>query len=195
MASLTPSALKGRPTTSHFLLDAAYPNDTLTGYKQHCPFLKSTSAHVLRQYSVASIDGVSRLRVRAQACPVMGPALNQRIGEIQKLPLHLRKGYASVADRSTVDAIHRQQGHHKRASGHSGVPASCPHAAAGIAAAQRARELATAHNLTKPALDMAYVPPPVTPAASSTGTKFQYADFYANELDKKHKDKSYRCVL
>lgn len=108
----------------------------------------------------------------------MGPALQQRSQEISRLPWEQRRGYAAVANKSDIEAIHRKEGvDFKSRSG--GV---CPHAAAARNAARQAAALAEAH------------PPKGLKSQIQTtrSGRFDYSAFYANELDKKHKDKSYR---
>lgn len=59
----------------------------------------------------------------------------------------------------------------------------CPHGAAAMKAAKAAADLAAA----------AEHPPTVFPNANASKKQtFDYEGFYYNELDKKHKDKSYR---
>lgn len=122
-----------------------------------------------------------------------------------------RRNYAEVADRRTIDEIHKKEGVRPGQGG------TCPHAAAGIAAAKRAAELAkqasdkkASENITS--FESSSTPSGSTPrqAAAPTVVKpsmdainaamrmngasplFDYNAFYAEELDKKHKDKSYR---
>lgn len=160
----------------------------LQRFQRVCPFLRRTSAtDVARSLSgIANInDGVNRLSsLSAQRCPVIGEALSVA-----------QRGYASAADRSTIDEIHRREGVPKGAQG------VCPMAAAGHRAAQQASQLAQekaapvvpqesarAHQAQQ-ALNAAAA----RVAPNSTG-KFNYEAFYTEELDKKHRDKSYRCV-
>jgi len=107
----------------------------------------------------------------------MGPALARRAAEIEKLPTGQRRGYAAVADRHDIDAIHRSEG---VKPGQRGI---CPHAQAATTAARKAEELA------RRAAPSAV---PSFPSTNPTGNKFDYNHFYASELDKKHQDKSYR---
>jgi len=159
----------------------------LKSYKKACPFLRRTPASVLRSYSVQSdARGVNTLRQNAESCPVVGPAMRQRETELAKTSAaHQRRGYAQVADRSHVDNIHRHEG---VVPGRGGV---CPHASAAKAAARKAEELVSQQQVDS------------APASSSASAsmessnfvkkgRFDYAAFYNEELDKKHKDKSYR---
>ena len=122
-----------------------------------------------------------------------------------------KRGYAAVADRRTIDEIHRKEG---VVPGQKGT---CPHASAGIAAARTADKLAEEHRQQlgeSSSQPTSFETGPLSSkqdarnAAASTSTLagdsamrmnsanplFDYNSFYAEELDKKHKDKSYRCV-
>lgn len=106
--------------------------------------------------------------------------------------------FAEVADRRTIDEIHRKEGVQP------GQKGTCPHAAAGIAAAKKAQEMArqaaaseqvtsfesatTMDNATTPQKAAA----PAAMHINSANPLFDYNSFYAEELDKKHRDKSYR---
>jgi len=163
MASLTPSALR------------AYANG-------QCPFIRRTSSAALRSYSVDN-----RLRIKATGCPVVGQAMLEREAEIKQLPASQKRGYAAVADRSSIDEIHRKQG---VISGKSG--GVCPHASAAKEASSKAQAFANAaENGSMPVAAIqeqkAYVP-----SAHVKKGRFDYASFYNEELDKKHRDKSYR---
>jgi 5-aminolevulinate synthase len=134
----------------------------------------------------------------------MGPALSLRSGEIAA-------GYASVAGTSVaseaeVVKIHQQKGVALPPHG-KGNPEMCPHASAARAAARRAEDLAAAKMMAEARKSAdaqkkqaAAAGCPFHAAAESSGTSttakpkigFDYEAFYANELDKKHKDNSYR---
>ena len=178
---------------------------SLSRFKASCPFLGRTKTSTLRTLCTSTssrFPSLSVLTERATKCPVMGPALNVRSKEIVA-------GYASVAARADVDQIHKDRGV---------VPPPgasiemCPHASAARAAARMAEDLATAANkrenvdAAKQAKDQANAaaaagcpfhqkaaptPQPAT-ANANKATGFDYESFYVNELDKKHKDKSYR---
>ncbi|KAK7061507.1 5-aminolevulinate synthase [Favolaschia claudopus] len=188
--------------------------DKLSKFASSCPFLGRTGSNTLRSLSTNAsprFPSISALTERATTCPVMGPALNVRGKE-------LVAGYASVAGVQDVAQIHKEQG--------VKVPAGatiemCPHASKARAAAQMARDLASAAKMAAakkeetakaaaagcpfhkagasipadhPPVPMASVigtsVPAPTPARSSS--LFNYEGFYANELEKKHQDKSYR---
>lgn len=124
----------------------------------------------------------------------------------------IRRGYAAVADRRTIDEIHRKEGVKP------GQKGRCPMAAAGIAAAKRADELTRqtvqekAHKGKAPDTITSFESastinanpiPSTSKSAMDAGSDaafrmtagnpvFDYNGFYAEELDKKHRDKSYR---
>ena len=132
--------------------------------------------------------------------PALGPVLATRAQQLGMASA--TRGYATTIDKRQIDEIHRKEG----VKVVPGRGETCPHAAAGIAAARRAAELArsaeearksdnvtsfesptTSSNAVKRPQDAAIHMNKATPA-------FDYNAFYAEELDKKHKDKSYRCV-
>ncbi|KAK7470910.1 mitochondrial 5-aminolevulinate synthase [Stygiomarasmius scandens] len=181
---------------------------TLSRFKASCPFLGRTKTSTLRTLCTSTsprFPTISVLTERATKCPVMGPALNVRSKE-------LVAGYASVAGSSEVDQIHKEKG--------INVPANatvemCPHASAARAAARMADDLAAAaaqkkvdsgasaakaaaagcpfHKSVAAGATASTAPKPSAPPhKASVPGGFDYDRFYVNELDKKHKDKSYR---
>ncbi|KAF7313602.1 5-aminolevulinate synthase [Mycena chlorophos] len=178
---------------------------TLTRFKASCPFLKSTKTSALRTLCTSAsprYPSISALTERATKCPVMGPALTVRGQE-------LAAGYASVAGAGDVAQIHAEKG--------VTVPAGatvemCPHASAARAAARTATDLAAAAaakkiEVTAPkgcpfssaGAKMPADHPKVAtqaadaaPAPKPARAGFNYETFYQDELDKKHKDASYR---
>ncbi|KAF7301487.1 5-aminolevulinate synthase [Mycena indigotica] len=168
---------------------------TLTRFKAHCPFLKTTQTSALRTLCTSAsprFPSISALTERATKCPVMGPALNVRGQE-------LVAGYASVAGAGDVAQIHKEKG--------ITVPAGatvemCPHASAARAAARTASDLAAAAVNKAEAKGCpfhtagAQMPAdhPKVPQAAAKPARvgFNYESFYENELDKKHQDNSYR---
>ncbi|KAG5720762.1 hypothetical protein E4T56_gene16939 [Termitomyces sp. T112] len=175
---------------------------SFTRFKASCPFLGRTKTSTLRTLSTSTsvrYPSLSGLTERATKCPVMGPALTARSKE-------LVAGYASFAGKADVDKIHQERG--------VSVPAGatiemCPHATAARAAARMAEDLAAAaklkakHDATKkPKTDVSAAAfaagcpfhqqaGTAKPKVAAPGT-FDYETFYVNELDKKHKDASYR---
>lgn len=131
----------------------------------------------------------------------MGPALTTRSKQIVA-------GYASVAGNADVEQIHKQKGVFPPPGA---TVEMCPHASAARAAARTAEELAAAAAKKKAAQHAAHATSskeaaaagcPFHKAAASTAstsaqtmpdhTGFNYEQFFVTELDKKHKDKSYR---
>ena len=182
---------------------------SLSRFKASCPFLARTKASSLRTLCTSSsprYPSISLLTEKATKCPVMGPALATRSSQIVA-------GYASIAGNIDVHKIHHDKGV-------STVGASidqCPHASAARAAARMAEDLAAAAkekqkktSATKPVKSTNSAPSGcpfhrqsassgssttvVTPQAGDTASAppFDYGQFFVNELDKKHQDKSYR---
>ncbi|KAK3357445.1 pyridoxal phosphate-dependent transferase [Lasiosphaeria hispida] len=152
----------------------------LSQSKAMCPFMKKATAAGLRAMTtsarpVASPCGgtISKLQVLARRCPVMGKAMavqSARIGHA---------GFAGVAGVAAMSTI----------SGHGKTPKAKLHTG-------RSHEA----NAVEGSLfrDKVQLPPrlPVKPqqagAHNAHAAKFDYNGFYETELDKKHKDKSYR---
>ncbi|CAK9784056.1 putative 5-aminolevulinate synthase [Cutaneotrichosporon oleaginosum] len=139
--------------------------NSLLRYSRACPFLGRNSASSLN--ALAQVGGsngrASALTNKAAECPMLGP--------------QLRRGYASVAGNREVEEIHKKKDIAFDPAGTTA--AKCPHAAAARAAA--------AMGAQRPPKSEEVNPIPERPAGT-----FQYEQFYQAELDKKHKDKSYR---
>ncbi|KAK8041985.1 5-aminolevulinate synthase- mitochondrial precursor [Apiospora rasikravindrae] len=148
--------------------------------KAMCPFLKKTSTTTLRALSTstrpqASPCGgtISKLQLLGQRCPVMGKALavqSSRVG---------------VTAPTAVAGMRSFSGHTK--AGKAKIHTSRPNEARAVEAplltdqfppAAPAQKHGNSSNL------------PGQPA--SDDAKFNYEGFYQAELDKKHKDRSYR---
>ena len=117
----------------------------------------------------------------------MGPALVLRSSQLASP----HRKYASVAGKAQVDEIHKKEGVYPVEPGFV-----CPHASAAAAAAKTADTVAAAQ-----AAAAAGCPAhakgatnPHTPNAHTghTAAPFDYEAFFVGELDKKHKDQSYR---
>ncbi|WPG97640.1 5-aminolevulinate synthase [Acrodontium crateriforme] len=159
-----------------------------------CPFLKKTSPATLRSLSTRSSSAVqpaapgggamSNLQIIARRCPVMGKAISVQSARHGNNPLAgafggSRAYHAKVSPRAAhlhttaskearaVDLPHVRREH---------VPFAAP----------SARSAASTASVQQPSSHGA------PPAPQPTGSKFDYESFYRNELDKKHKDKSYR---
>ncbi|KAI9749371.1 MAG: 5-aminolevulinate synthase, mitochondrial [Chaenotheca gracillima] len=145
-----------------------------------CPFLQKTSPSCLRSLSTstartASSGGgtMSNLQVLARRCPIMGKALNVQSGRINTQALgaglggvrHRHDGKARLHTTSPNEARAEDVGVFRQEQGQYPPPGAAP----------RHREATHAG-------------PPKSAAAKT----FDYEGFYHAELDKKHKDKSYR---
>lgn len=170
-------------------------------FKAQCPFLGSTKKSTLRTlYTHASprYPSLNRLTEEATGCPVMGPVLTSRSRQIVA-------GYASVAGNVDVKKIHEDKGVDMRETSAADME-KCPHASAALSAARMARELASAQKqkfeVAKPAPTFVTSTKPTecpfhnakTEATPSQPAEkaFNYEKFYAEELDKKRVDNSYR---
>ncbi|BEJ12447.1 hypothetical protein CspHIS471_0209070 [Cutaneotrichosporon sp. HIS471] len=138
--------------------------NSLLRYSRACPFLGRSSATSLN--ALAQVGGsngrASALTLKAGECPMLGP--------------QLRRGYASVAGNREVEEIHKKKDIAFDAVGTTAD--KCPHATA-------ARAAAAATQRTADKAQVASTP------ERAAGT-FNYEQFYQAELEKKHKDKSYR---
>jgi 5-aminolevulinate synthase len=178
----------------------------LAKFKASCPYLSRTKSSTLRTlYTKASprYPSLSKLTVKATGCPVMGPALQMRSGQMVA-------GYASVAGNADVSAIHK----HKGVDPATADIEKCPHASKALAAARMAEDLAKA----KVKADKNIASKASTSKAATAGCPFHaaaaeengrtastesakkaptlggfdYEKFYVEELEKKHQDASYR---
>jgi hypothetical protein len=185
---------------------------SLSRFNAVCPYLGRTKPRTLRSLSTANstrYPSVSRLAVKATQCPVMGPVISLRSTK-------LAAGYASVAGTNSgasvadpeVHRLHEQKGIHLENATEADLD-KCPHASAARHAAKVAADLSAAknaatikqesaaaaaagcpfHAAAKPAAAAAPAPAAVKEEAKD---KFNYESFYVSELDKKHKDASYR---
>ncbi|KAI0308752.1 5-aminolevulinate synthase [Amylostereum chailletii] len=184
---------------------------SLARFSSTCPFLGRTKPASLRSLcssASARFPSLTRLTEKATECPVMGPALAKRSGQMVA-------GYASVAANADVTKIHQDKG----VSITSDDISKCPHASKAMAAARMAEELAAAKRDTEAAkaaraAEAARQQPTMSAAAEagcpfgagkmSAGAMpaklpeghppagFNYEKFYDAEIQKKHDDKSYR---
>lgn len=186
---------------------------SLSRFKNSCPFLGRTKQSTLRTLCTSTsprYPSISLLTERATKCPVMGPALATRSTQIIA-------GYASVAASADVHRIHHSQGIFPGSSSSMAGIEKCPHASAARAAARIAEDLAAAAKEKEIAKDKAQaaaassnaavaagcpfhknaaqsstLPKPAQSAKATTPNQFDYGQFYDAELEKKHKDQSYR---
>ncbi|MCJ1320220.1 mitochondrial 5-aminolevulinate synthase [Xylographa vitiligo] len=146
-----------------------------------CPFLQKTSPATLRTLSTttrhASSGGgtMSNLQILGRRCPVMGKAL-----AVQSA----KTGYSGLGG-----VFGGTKGYKSKASLHT-TRASLATVNPGVFERHGDAPLQQMGKPTHPKLDETSTPgpKPAPPAAA----KFDYEAFYNAELDKKHKDKSYR---
>ncbi|KAF2841550.1 5-aminolevulinate synthase-like protein [Patellaria atrata CBS 101060] len=149
-----------------------------------CPFLKKTSPATLRSLSTTTAHNVSvgggsmsNLQVLARRCPVMGKAL--AVQSARGCDASLAGVYGGT--RACHTKIARANLHTTRAKGAQAVD---------IGTVRRERDHFP--HAVKPQLQAAPQETPVGPPPPPPPVKFDYEGFYNAELDKKHKDKSYR---
>ncbi|KJY02355.1 5-aminolevulinate synthase like protein [Zymoseptoria brevis] len=153
-----------------------------------CPFLNKTSPATLRSLSNSSSvyqaapggGAMSNLQITARRCPVMGKALSVQSARNVNTALSgvfggQRAYHAKVprAKLHTSSSKEAQAVEIPRSERRQHAPFARPASAATSASASADQTLAD---------------PPPPPSAA----RFDYEGFYHNELDKKHKDKSYR---
>ena len=169
---------------------------SLAKFAASCPFLGRTKPSSLRALCTSAsplFPNLTRLTEKATECPVMGAALAKRSGQ-------LVQSFASVAQSVDVVKLHQDKGVDVTA----GNIERCPHASKALAAAKMAEELAAAKKRTDAlkaakaaAQQVAAAKPsqhaPQAPKQCPAHAEgFKYEQFYADELQKKHDDKSYR---
>ncbi|KAF7981610.1 hypothetical protein HWV62_32678 [Athelia sp. TMB] len=187
---------------------------SLSRFKASCPFLGRTKTSTLRTMCTSTsprFPTISQLTERATKCPVMGPALQTRSTQIVA-------GYASVAGNTDVTNLHHSKGIFPGSGNLAGIE-RCPHASAARAAARMAEDLAAAAKTKaqEEAKQKAAAAAAATAKAAAAGgcpfhkaaesstsaqkvdmsqkktpAGFNYEKFYDVELEKKHKDQSYR---
>ncbi|KAG2370073.1 pyridoxal phosphate-dependent transferase [Suillus spraguei] len=189
---------------------------SLARFKSSCPFLGGTKTSTLRALSSTispRFSSISQLTEQAVNCPIMGPALVMRSTQMVA-------GYASIAGQADVQKIHHSKGIFPGTSVSEADISKCPHASAARAAARMADDLASASTTKAPeakpevlstaqkaaaagcpfhkAAATAKEQPAKSPVMTETQTTpatsdvYNYDKFYAVELEKKHKDQSYR---
>ncbi|OBZ76936.1 5-aminolevulinate synthase, mitochondrial [Grifola frondosa] len=174
---------------------------SIAKFKASCPFLGRTKTSTLRTLCTSTsprYPSLSRLTEKATECPVMGPALQLRSGQ-------MAAGYASLAGTAEFNKIPEHKG--VLASPSAASAEKCPHASKALAAARMAEDLANLKNekSAKAASAPSTSKAPATAAGcpfhaataketkrKSTPGGFDYEQFYTTELEKKHQDASYR---
>lgn len=147
-----------------------------------CPFLAKTSVSTLRQLATKSVvssatptpTNPSLLFRQAQKCPVMGQAISTRAFSTTTGCPH-SKSFTVNAAAVATDSAH----HHQASLNHHHQPPPPPPAAASSSLAATKHARMQQHQAQKQSVTTATKP-------------FNYEDFYQQELDKKHADKSYR---
>ncbi|RPA83617.1 tetrapyrrole biosynthesis, 5-aminolevulinic acid synthase [Ascobolus immersus RN42] len=171
-----------------------------------CPFLNKTSPSTLRALSTsatsaaaANVGGsMSNLQVIARRCPVMSKALavqsirgggalrtaglprTASLGRtggcrsyvVPTSPVQFSRSDKKDAEAADIESVHIRAGVFDTSKG------VCPHGAAAMNAAKLAEQ------------EVKLAASPKT--ARTKAAPFNYEEFYEAELDKKHKDKSYR---
>ncbi|KAL2754637.1 hypothetical protein ACRALDRAFT_1081596 [Sodiomyces alcalophilus JCM 7366] len=158
--------------------------------KALCPFLRNASPAKLRALStsarpraMASARGgsMSKLQLFARRCPIMDKALTIQSG-------HHARG-SGFPGASLVAGIRAMSGHSKPAK--AKIHTSSVHEARPVETLEPS--LVGGRDATvKIPRDFAPLRPNEPAILEASQIKFNYDAFYQNELDKKHKDKSYR---
>jgi 5-aminolevulinate synthase len=173
---------------------------SLAKFTSYCPFLGRTKPSSLRALCTSAsplFPSLTKLTEKATECPVMGAALAKRSGQQVQ-------NFASFAQSVDVVKIHQDNG----VDVTSGNIEKCPHASKALAAARMAEELASAKKRSDALKAKATKATAAHQAATSQSTSqstshstgkcpahtggFNYEQFYVDELQKKHNDKSYR---
>ncbi|KAH9811699.1 5-aminolevulinate synthase, mitochondrial [Teratosphaeria destructans] len=144
--------------------------------RRMCPFLNKTSPATLRSMSMSTSvqhaapggGAMSNLQIIARRCPVMGKALS-----VQS---------ARIANSALAGAFGGSRAYHAR------VPRAKLH----TNAPNQAQAVDMPSVRSQHAPDSREHAPARARASAPKAAKFDYEGFYQNELDKKHKDKSYR---
>ena len=165
--------------------------------KHMCPFLNKTSTATLRSLSTsASVKhtapgggAMSNLQLIARRCPVMGKALAQssaRVGSAQSS----RIGNAAIAGAFGSPRAYHSPSRTPKAKLHTTASREAQAVDMPTARREHAPFVSSGdHRAEKPATTQTTRGTPPPPPAPK---KFDYEGFYSTELDKKHKDKSYR---
>ncbi|KAI0024796.1 5-aminolevulinate synthase [Xylariomycetidae sp. FL0641] len=156
--------------------------------KAMCPFLKKASPATLRALSTSTRPQpsqcggtISKLQLLGQRCPVMGKAL-----AIQSARVGCK---TSMAGAAAVSGFRTFSGHSKQ--GKAKIHTSRSHEARAVDSPLYAPRDSVQFPPGGPAQRKANVAASGT-QPSNPNAKFDYNGFYQGELDKKHKDKSYR---
>ncbi|EHY57145.1 hypothetical protein HRR83_002640 [Exophiala dermatitidis] len=146
-----------------------------------CPFLKKTSPATLRSLSTSTHQSpgggtITNLQFIARRCPVMNKAL-----AVQSARLTSRRSYGKAAAGTGVVKSLLEKKLHTSAEKKANVASNVVRPAQQAPLPQKVQPA-----VKKP--DTYAGPKPAAPPTS----RFDYEGFYNHELEKKHKDKSYR---
>lgn len=146
-----------------------------------CPFLKKTAPSVLRTMSTTTHQSpgggtISKLQHFARRCPVMNKGL-----AVQSAKINHARNYSKAATSSGIVKSLLEKKLHTTAEKKANVDTQM------FRSEQRTPPPSQAKKFVKKP-DVYAGPKPAAPAVA----KFDYEGFYEHELDKKHKDKSYR---
>ncbi|KAI1103807.1 tetrapyrrole biosynthesis, 5-aminolevulinic acid synthase [Jackrogersella minutella] len=155
--------------------------------KAMCPFLKKASPATLRALSTSTRPQVSpcggtisKLQLLGQRCPVMGKALAIQSARVARPPMASAATAAGIRNHSTSSKPGKAKIHTSRSREARAVDTS-------VFPVREAVQFPPAVHGSRKANASANVGKPTCPNG-----KFDYGAFYQGELDKKHKDKSYR---
>ncbi|KAL7626847.1 mitochondrial 5-aminolevulinate synthase [Parahypoxylon ruwenzoriense] len=155
--------------------------------KAMCPFLKKASPATLRALSTstrpqASPCGgtISKLQLLGQRCPVMGKALAIQSARVSRAPVAGAAAAVGIRNFSGQPKQGKAKIHTSRSQEARAVDTS-------VFTARESVQFPPAVAVNRKANASAPVGKPANPNA-----RFDYNTFYQGELDKKHKDKSYR---
>ncbi|KAF8469195.1 pyridoxal phosphate-dependent transferase [Kalaharituber pfeilii] len=162
---------------------------------RRCPVMsKALAVQSVRSRAVSTVAATkpTRTTTATTKCPF-------RPGESSSTPsprpcgLQQKRGYVVPTKPVALHATPKASAHadslesvHMKAGVYDTSKGICPHGAAAMKAASEAANAPFIRNRSAPA------PATTTPAPSTLGKAFDYEGFYQAELDKKHKDKSYR---
>jgi len=151
---------------------------------RRCPVMsKALAVQSVRSRAASTIAanpvGGCKARTTTAAIPgFCGANLAQkRTYVVPTKPVSLHATPKAPAQADSIESVHMKAGVYDTSRG------ICPHGAAAMKAANAATAMPF---IRRPA------PAPVAVPHPHTGKPFDYEAFYQNELDKKHKDKSYR---
>lgn len=153
---------------------------------RRCPVMSKALAVQSVRYRAASTiatspaGGCNGARTSTAAIPNFCGAnlTQQRAYVVPSKPANLHATPRVPAQADSIESVHMKAGVYDTSKG------ICPHGVAAMKAANAAAK--TTSFIHRPA------PAAAAPTQSHTGKPFNYEAFYQNELDKKHKDKSYR---